>query len=239
LGLSWRWDEALYGRLLRVVGGKERLRFYIERYHPGGTASETIDAFVNELHAVKTRHFETLGASLPLRTGVVRLVSEARAAEMRLAVATTAARAATHAVLDAHPEFAGAFDVIVCGEDVAEKKTAPDVYVNALALIRCDASHSVAIEDSQTGLQAADRWTSDGRDGEPIYRRRGLPRRGVCARQLGRARPPRASPRRSGAAARVRGPAVSRNAPRALTYDRRSSARARYTWPEAGASRGV
>ncbi|MDE2477911.1 MAG: HAD family hydrolase, partial [Betaproteobacteria bacterium] len=28
LGLDWHWDEALYGRLLEVTGGKERMLHY-------------------------------------------------------------------------------------------------------------------------------------------------------------------------------------------------------------------
>ena len=34
LGLDWVWSEALYGELLAVAGGKERLRYYLERYRP-------------------------------------------------------------------------------------------------------------------------------------------------------------------------------------------------------------
>ena len=32
--LDWRWDEELYGNLLSVTGGKERLRHYLARYRP-------------------------------------------------------------------------------------------------------------------------------------------------------------------------------------------------------------
>jgi len=34
LGLHWTWDEALYAQLLSVAGGKERLRYYLDRYRP-------------------------------------------------------------------------------------------------------------------------------------------------------------------------------------------------------------
>jgi phosphoglycolate phosphatase-like HAD superfamily hydrolase len=30
-GLSWRWNEDLYGELLAVTGGKERIRHFAER----------------------------------------------------------------------------------------------------------------------------------------------------------------------------------------------------------------
>ena len=33
-GLDWRWDVALYGELLAITGGKERMRHYVEQYRP-------------------------------------------------------------------------------------------------------------------------------------------------------------------------------------------------------------
>ena len=32
-GLDWFWDEALYGELLTVTGGKERIGFYLDKYN--------------------------------------------------------------------------------------------------------------------------------------------------------------------------------------------------------------
>ncbi len=31
--LDWQWSEALYGELLSVRGGKERIRFYLEKFN--------------------------------------------------------------------------------------------------------------------------------------------------------------------------------------------------------------
>jgi phosphoglycolate phosphatase-like HAD superfamily hydrolase len=31
-GLDWQWSEQLYGELLAVTGGKERMQFYLDRY---------------------------------------------------------------------------------------------------------------------------------------------------------------------------------------------------------------
>jgi len=33
-GLDWHWDEALYGELLAVTGGKERIVHFAARYRP-------------------------------------------------------------------------------------------------------------------------------------------------------------------------------------------------------------
>jgi phosphoglycolate phosphatase-like HAD superfamily hydrolase len=34
LGLGWDWDVELYGELLAITGGKERIRHYMEKYVP-------------------------------------------------------------------------------------------------------------------------------------------------------------------------------------------------------------
>jgi phosphoglycolate phosphatase-like HAD superfamily hydrolase len=33
-GLDWHWDVELYGKLLAVTGGKERMKHYIDHYRP-------------------------------------------------------------------------------------------------------------------------------------------------------------------------------------------------------------
>ena len=33
-GLDWKWNVELYGELLIITGGKERIRHYMEKYVP-------------------------------------------------------------------------------------------------------------------------------------------------------------------------------------------------------------
>ena len=58
LGLSWHWDIPLYGELLQVTGGKERIRFYIEKYIPEERNRNNLDEWIADLHKAKTRHFK-------------------------------------------------------------------------------------------------------------------------------------------------------------------------------------
>jgi len=90
-GLDWRWDEELYGALLAVTGGKERMRHYLDRYRPDWVRPADLEGLIARLHAAKTRHYTKLLAQggIPLRPGVARLLDEARAAGIRLAIATT------------------------------------------------------------------------------------------------------------------------------------------------------
>jgi HAD superfamily hydrolase (TIGR01509 family) len=152
LGLQWRWDDALYARLLQTGGGKERLMSYFAEAAP----ERALDAaFAARVHRVKQKHFRRVAYALPIRPGIVRLVTEARDAGAALAIATTASLDSVRAVIDGSPPLAEAFDVIASGDDVAAKKPAPDVYRVALARLGRTPESCVAIEDSALGLRSA------------------------------------------------------------------------------------
>ena len=158
-GLDWFWDEATYDRLLEVFGGKERLRYYIEEFQPQFDPPEGLDAFIRDLHRLKTRQYAALleSGALPLRPGVERLLKEARAAGLKLAVASTTTRENVTALLreTLGEESIGWFEVIACGDVVANKKPAPDIYLYALGQLGLDASECLVIEDTEAGLASA------------------------------------------------------------------------------------
>ncbi|MBS7456607.1 HAD-IA family hydrolase [Coralloluteibacterium stylophorae] len=159
-GLDWRWDEVLYGELLRVAGGRERLLHWMRRILPDdlldGAAREDV---ARQLHAAKTRHYVELVARgcVALRPGIARLVEEARTAGLRLAIATTTSRANVEALL-AHtlgPQAVDWFAAIACGEDAPAKKPDPGVYACVLRALGLAAGQCLALEDSGPGLAAA------------------------------------------------------------------------------------
>jgi beta-phosphoglucomutase-like phosphatase (HAD superfamily) len=94
---------------------------------------------------------------LTLRPGVARLIHEARAAGLRLAIATTTARANVEALLATRlgPEAVGWFEVIGAGKMVARQKPAPDVYQYVLRHLNLPAAQCLAFEDSIFGLTSA------------------------------------------------------------------------------------
>ena len=55
-GLDWDWTVPLYGQLLDVGGGKERIQFYLQQYQPDFQAPGDLDSFIAELHRHKTQH---------------------------------------------------------------------------------------------------------------------------------------------------------------------------------------
>lgn len=158
-GLDWHWDPALYGRLLAVTGGKERIKHYVEHYRPDYVRPASFDDMVADLHKTKTRHYTALAArgAIPMRPGVKRLLAEARAAGLRLAIATTTTPENVTVLLE-HSLGAGScdwFEVIAAGDIVPAKKPAPDIYRYALEKMGLDAADCLAFEDSENGLAAS------------------------------------------------------------------------------------
>jgi len=158
-GLEWNWDEALYGELLKIGGGKERIRAHVERNHAELLLQADFDAWIACLHAAKTRHFTALlqQPGIPLRPGVARLLRELRQGGVRLVIATTSAPQAVTALLEASlgAESIGWFEVIGAGDVVAAKKPAPDIYRWVLERLALPPASCLAVEDSANGLKAA------------------------------------------------------------------------------------
>jgi HAD superfamily hydrolase (TIGR01509 family) len=159
MDIDAEWDVELYGKLLLVAGGKERMRAYFDECGwPQDKVAEFggRDALIAELHKTKTRITSELVASLPVRPGVLRIVDEARAAGVKLGVCTTSNPKFIDAVLDLFgPERKAAFDFVHAGDVVARKKPAPDIYLMALETLELPANECVVIEDSRNGLLAA------------------------------------------------------------------------------------
>ncbi len=158
-GLDWRWDVGLYGELLAVTGGKERMRHYLDCYRPDWVQPADLDGLIARLHAAKTRHYTALLAQggIPLRPGVARLLAEARAAGVRLAIATTTTPENVTALLEhaISPQAVSWFEVIAAGDVVPAKKPAPDIYQYALDKLGLGAEACLAFEDSENGLRSA------------------------------------------------------------------------------------
>lgn len=155
-GLDWHWDEALYGDLLAVTGGKERIKLYCNEFNTDFKKPENMDSFVKELHASKTAFYTQLlsEGQIPLRPGVERLIHEARDAGIRLAVVTTTTPENVTALLT-HTLGADSeswFEVIAAGDIVPAKKPAADIYQWTLQKMALSPEETLAFEDSANGI---------------------------------------------------------------------------------------
>lgn len=90
----------------------------------------------------------------PVRPGVERLIEEAKAAGLPLAVASSS----DHGWVDTHLTRLGLFDSFdfrCCADDVKRAKPYPDLYLLALEKLGVGADEAVALEDSPNGIHAA------------------------------------------------------------------------------------
>jgi HAD superfamily hydrolase (TIGR01509 family) len=107
----------------------------------------------DDYFAERRRIFEEIVPADPMR-GVGALLTLLRDARIPLAIASSApARWVVGAVerLGIRPLF----DAVVTGDEVAHRKPAPDVYLEAARRLGVDPARSIAIEDSGPGIAAA------------------------------------------------------------------------------------
>lgn len=158
-GLGWEWSVELYGELLAVTGGKERIRFYLDKYNTGFRRPGNFNEFVAGLHAAKTTFYTRLlsNGEIPLRPGVERLLREAMEQGIRLAIATTTTPENVSALLNyaLNPSAMDWFEVIGAGDVVPAKKPAPDIYHYVLEAMNLAPEECVAFEDSRNGILSA------------------------------------------------------------------------------------
>ena len=158
-GLAWDWSRREYAELLRTSGGKERIAVYIESLGLEPQEKARLLGMLQLIHASKTRIYAELIADgrAPLRPGVARLIGEARAAGVRLGIASTTTSANISALIGAQfgADAWSWFEALACGDVVSSKKPAPDIYTRALGMLRLPAQDCVAFEDSVNGLRSA------------------------------------------------------------------------------------
>lgn len=159
-GVSWRWSTDDYKALLTITGGAERMLAYGRQMSDPLVQSESGRATILQMHqrknAIYAQRLES-GLLRP-RPGFVDLVRQIVAENRRWAVVTTTSRAnwdslwrfAIQPIADIP-----APSVIICGEDVSQKKPNPEAYELALEQLGLASCHAIAIEDSPNGLIAA------------------------------------------------------------------------------------
>ena len=159
-GLNWWWNRSTYRELLRVAGGRQRMRAFAEREDPEVTRRADFEELLTALHAAKTRRYDASlrEEPLPLRPGIARLFDEAAEAHISLAIATTTTAGNLDALLE--PTFASKwrerFAAIVSGSEIKRLKPEPDVYLETLRQLGLDANACLAFEDSANGIRSAE-----------------------------------------------------------------------------------
>lgn len=157
--LWWNWSAGEYIELLKISSGPERLTRYIEGQKLAPAEKERLLAKVPAIHRVKTRlYHEMISAGhAPIRTGVVRLIQEARAAGLQVALAATSSTSNIEALVSSSlgRDALGWFAVIASVDQVPNRKPAPDLYLRVASQLRVSPQECVVFEDSTNGVRSA------------------------------------------------------------------------------------
>jgi HAD superfamily hydrolase (TIGR01509 family) len=100
------------------------------------------------------RALQLFAGPLPWRPGAETALATVRAAGLPCALVTNTERAITTLALDSLG--VANFEAVVCGDEVPAPKPAPDVYLRAAALLGAPPERCVAVEDSPSGIAAAE-----------------------------------------------------------------------------------
>lgn len=155
-GFDILWDVEEYGELIKISGGKERIKhFFLTKDTGEDIDLEKLDDVILSLHKRKTEIFVELiqTGSLALRPGIRRIMEEANEKGVPICICTTANQKAAEAV--ARHALSGVhFDHILAGDVVAKKKPAPDIYQLALEKTDTNPDNCIVVEDSRNGMLA-------------------------------------------------------------------------------------
>jgi beta-phosphoglucomutase-like phosphatase (HAD superfamily) len=159
MNIPWHWSIETYGKLLAVTGGKERMKHFVQNYHPDLPPNSDLEKLIQEIYETKSRIFGEMLMSglIPLRCGVERLFREAMAAGLKLAIATTTNPGNVTALLTSTlgKESIDWFEIIAAGDMVEHKKPSPEIYQLVLDDMQMTADQCVALEDSENGCVSA------------------------------------------------------------------------------------
>lgn len=159
MGIPVKWDVKTYGELLKIAGGKERMKFFFDHHGWPEDAAGDHDAFILNLHILKTRMFMEIikSGELTLRPGIARMVDSAIAKGIKLAVCSTSNERAVNLIVEKllGPERKTHFNAILAGDVVSRKKPDPEIYQLAIRAMSLTPRKCVVIEDSRNGFLAA------------------------------------------------------------------------------------
>ena len=89
----------------------------------------------------------------PLKPGLLELLAFCRARQLPCAVASSSSRSIVESYLR-ETGVADCFEAVVCGDQVARSKPAPDIYLAAAAALGAQPARCMVLEDSYNGMRA-------------------------------------------------------------------------------------
>ncbi len=140
-------DVEFYKQLLGV---NENRGVYLLKEHYG----KNFDArqVLNDIHKEFDESIAYSG--VPLKPGLLVLLSFLKAQNILCAVATSSSRKRVEKILSC-AKINHYFEAVICGDEVKTSKPAPDIFLKALEKTKSDPREALVLEDSEAGIQAA------------------------------------------------------------------------------------
>ncbi len=157
--IPFQWPVSEYVELLAISGGKERIYSFLKSKKFTVPENENLRDYTLKIHQRKSQIYreKLIAGHIGLRTGVERLIKQAKDKNITMAIATSTSTANVEVVLkNALGEDAlSYFDTLVSCDLVADKKPSPAVYQYALANLGLKPENCIVIEDTSNGNRAA------------------------------------------------------------------------------------
>jgi HAD superfamily hydrolase (TIGR01509 family) len=157
-GYDIQWDWPMYKSLLHMNGNQRRMRYALSQRYPTMSATDLDTAAVDLFALKKSLFIEKYAYQVPVRDGVVALLDEALAQNVKLAIVTMTLEAQVRALLARHlPDYQTCFQPIL-GKETGDK-TASDspLHRQCLQALGTQPGETLMIEDSEVGFKAAQR----------------------------------------------------------------------------------
>jgi len=157
--VPFQWSVSEYMELLNISGGKERILKFLQSKEFAAPGNESLRDYTLKVHQRKSEIYreKLIAGHIGLRNGVERLIKEAKAKGISMAIATCTSTANVETVLKSAlgEDALSYFETLVSCDLVADKKPSPSVYQYALANLGLKPENCIVIEDTSNGNRSA------------------------------------------------------------------------------------
>ena len=150
LNIDCYWNVANYCEMLKVPGGKDRIRNF--------TIPNISEDDVDKIHNLKEEIYAELIEQEDIsRIEFVEVFHHSKASDIKVGLITTTSEKNIDSLSKALEDKVNFndFDIITTAKDCANPKPNPEIYQNALKKIGVSPNEAIAIEDTQVNLGAA------------------------------------------------------------------------------------
>ena len=150
LNIDCYWNVANYCEMLKVPGGKDRIRNF--------TIPNIAEDLVDNIHNLKEEIYAELIEQEDIsRIEFVEVFHHSKASDLKVGLITTTSETNIKSLSKALEDKVNFndFDIITTSKDCLHPKPNPEIYQNALKKIGVSPCEAIAIEDTQVNLGAS------------------------------------------------------------------------------------